>query len=143
MLIGIASDHGGYELKSQIIKKFNTLHLLDLGTNSNDRTDYPLIADHMCNRIQSKELDNGILICGTGIGISIRANRFNGIRAALVYSEYTAKMAKAHNNANIICLGGRTTSLENALTIIQLWLDTPFEYGRHLNRIEQLDRKTN
>ena len=139
MSIGIASDHGGFELKSSIIDTLSELSFQDFGTDSQDSVHYPHIADALCKNIQSGIIDHGILICGTGIGISMRANRYSGIRAALVHSEFTAQMAKAHNNANVLCLGGRTTTKEDALHFITTWLNTPFESGRHLTRIELID----
>ncbi|MGC6367381.1 MAG: ribose 5-phosphate isomerase B [Candidatus Marinamargulisbacteria bacterium] len=138
-MILIAADHGGYELKEAIKEQLNHLTFKDVGTHSADRVDYPLFADKLCKGILSDEATKGILICGTGIGISIRANRYDGIRAALVYDSFTAEMAKAHNNANVLCLGGRTLSSEDATLIIQKWLDTDFESGRHVDRLALLD----
>jgi ribose 5-phosphate isomerase B len=141
-MIGIASDHGGYELKMHILKELTTVAFKDLGTNSLDSVHYPYFADKCCKAIRSGDVDSGILICGTGIGISMRANRYQGIRAALVHDEFSAKMSKAHNNANILCLGGRTTSRELALHLVQTWIHTPFESGRHQDRIELIDAPT-
>ncbi len=143
MKIGIAADHGGLELKTDLIKQMTTLPFDDLGTKTSDRVDYPHFADKLCLAIKSDQCNLGILICGTGIGISMRANRHAGIRAALVYDEYTASMAKAHNDANIICLGGRTTSTDNAIKLINIWLDTSFEGGRHESRIALIDAPIN
>jgi ribose 5-phosphate isomerase B len=137
--IGIASDHGGYDLKTSLIEQMGAELFLNLGTHSSDRVDYPEIADVLCQRLLSNDIKQGILICGTGIGVSIRANRYDGIRAALVHDEFTAKMSKAHNNANVLCLGGRTTSHSDALTLVQIWLDTAFESGRHVHRLQLLD----
>ncbi len=139
MTIGIAADHGGFELKSYIIKQFSMHPITDLGAFDSDRVDYPHFADKLCTLITSNKLEKGILICGTGIGISMRANRYRGIRAAVVHSNYTAEMAKAHNNANIICLGGRTTQQDDAITFVKTWLNTPFESGRHQTRIDLID----
>lgn len=139
MMIGIASDHGGYDLKMHILNGLADVSFKDLGTNSSDSVHYPYFADKCCKAILSGDIDSGILICGTGIGISMRANRYCGIRAALVHDEFTAKMSKAHNNSNILCLGGRTTSNELAIHLVQTWMDTPFESGRHQDRIELID----
>ncbi len=137
--IGIASDHGGFELKKFIIESFPQINFLNLGTNSSESVHYPTYADHLCHKILDGTVEKGILICGTGIGISMRANRYNGIRAAVVHDPFTAEMAKAHNNANIICIGGRTTSKKEALAYFEKWHDTKFESGRHQTRIDMLD----
>ena len=142
MKLGIASDHGGFELKEYLIQQLPDLGLINLGTFTNQRVDYPLFDDQLCKQILNQTLDKGILICGTGIGISMRANRYPGIRAALIYNDFTAQMASAHNNANVICLGGRTTRPADALLLIKEWLNTPFESGRHTNRITLIDAKT-
>ena len=141
MTIAIGSDHGGLELKEAIKGYLNsrTIDCLDLGAHTSDSVDYPDFADKVAHAILNGQAHSGILCCGTGIGISIRANRHKGIRAALVYNDVTAEMSKAHNNANIICLGGRTLSPELALTLIGIWLDTPFEGGRHQARLDKLD----
>lgn len=138
----LGADHGGFELK-EAIKSYLVSHPAsqceDLGTHSTESVDYPDIADKVCQAIQEKPDTVGILCCGTGIGISIRANRHDQIRAACVYDTVTATMAKAHNNANILCLGGRTTPVKTAIELIQTWLDTPFDGGRHQRRIDKLD----
>ena len=142
MIIGIASDHGGFDLKTYIINELTDITFNDLGTHSMDSVHYPDYADKCCQAVLSEQVNCGILICGTGIGISMRANRHSGIRAALVHDEFTASMAKAHNNANILCLGGRTTSNEDAVRYIQTWLNTNFESGRHQGRIDLIDSPT-
>ncbi len=141
--IALGSDHGGFELKDAI-KQFLTVsypdaHILDFGTHDAASVHYPDFARKVCKSILSSEANVGILVCGTGIGISMMANRFKGIRAALVYDLFTAEMAKVHNNANVLCLGGRTTSVETAKKIIAKWLDSEFEGGRHASRIQMLD----
>ena len=110
-MIAIASDHGGFELKSSIINSLTDIEFLDLGPSTDDRVDYPHFADLLCESISNHKVNRGILICGTGIGISIRPTDTQVFRAALVYNEFTAEMAKAHNNANIICLGGEQHQL--------------------------------
>ena len=141
MKIAIGSDHGAFELKEAIIKhlEHKKITILNCGTDSTESVDYPDIADKVVKKLQLNEASVGILCCGTGIGISMKANRSKGIRAALVHDEFTAKMSKAHNNANIICLGGRTTSIEKAIHLLNIWLETPFESGRHQKRIDKLD----
>ena len=139
MKISIAADHGGYELKQALIQSLDRYSFMDLGTDSLESVHYPNFADLVCKSILNKESDLGILICGTGIGISMRANRFFGIRAALVHDVHSATMAKAHNNANVLCLGGRSTPLDDAILFINTWVSTQFESGRHLNRISMID----
>ncbi|NDC83247.1 ribose 5-phosphate isomerase B [bacterium] len=139
----VASDHGGIDLKTSIFQKLaQELDLVNLGTDTIDSVDYPDYADLLCKKV-IQESAKGILICGTGIGISIRANRHVGIRAALVYSEFTAEMAKAHNDANVLCLGARTTAIEDAIQFILKWHRTTFEGGRHQVRIDKIDSKIN
>lgn len=141
MKIAIASDHGGYELKSYIIEQYakSGIKFDDLGTNSEESCDYPLIADKMADYIVNKKADLGILVCGSGIGISIAANRHKGIRAALLYNEQVAALAKEHNNANIAVFGGRTQTKEEVMKYLDIFLNTPFSNGeRHLRRIAQM-----
>ncbi len=141
MKVAIASDHGGYELKENLKKHYEKqgLVLQDLGAFCGESCDYPDIAKIMVDKIKSGAADRGILICGTGIGISMAANRYKGIRAALVYNDYTAEMSRKHNDANIIALGGRVISPEDAARYVDIFLKTEFEGGRHLRRIEKLD----
>ncbi len=139
-MIGIGSDHGGFELKGHIIKYLENkgIEFKDYGTYNENSVDYPDCAAPVCRAVQNGEIENGILICGTGIGISMAANKYKGIRAALCSDVYSAKMAKQHNNAQIICLGGRVTGRELAFMIVDTWLDTEFEGGRHCDRIAKI-----
>ena len=141
MNIAIASDHGGFELKEQLIEYYAKKGILlqDLGTHSTESCDYPLIARKMTDAILNKQADFGILICGTGIGISIAANRIKGIRAALLYNAEVARLAKQHNNANIVVFGGRTQKFEDVVSYLDAFLKAEFEGGRHLRRIGELD----
>lgn len=141
MTIAIASDHGGFELKEHMIAYYakKGISLLDLGTYSSDSCDYPDIAKAMCEKITAGEVTVGILICGTGIGISIAANRYKGIRAAILYSNEVAVLARQHNNANIAVFGGRTMRFEEATGRMDIFLNTVFEGGRHERRICKLD----
>ena len=143
MKIAIASDHGGFELKEKLVQHFKSQNTIldDLGTYNTDSVDYPDYADKMADYILSKKADLGILICGTGIGISIAANRHKGIRAALLYSDFAAEMAKKHNNANIIVFGGRTMRFEDVVSYIDIFLQSEFEGGRHQKRLDKLDKE--
>lgn len=141
MKIAIASDHGGYEMKSYLIEQYAQKGIIfdDLGTNSEESCDYPLIADKMAEYITNKKADLGILVCGSGIGISIAANRHKGIRAALLYNEQVAALAKEHNNANVAVFGGRTQSKEEVMKYLDIFLNTEFSNGeRHIRRIAQM-----
>lgn len=139
-MLGIGSDHGGYDLKEQIKEYLKTknVEFKDFGTNSHDSVDYPDYAEKVCRAVVDGECERGILVCGTGIGISIAANKIDGIRAALCSDTFSAKMAKQHNNANIICLGGRVTGPELAFSIVDAWLDNEFMGGRHQNRLDKI-----
>lgn len=141
MKIAIASDHAGLEMKNFIgdVLKEKKIETLDLGTNDSQSVDYPVFADKLAEAVLHKNADLGILVCGTGVGISIRANRHKGIRAALLYSDEVAEMVKKHNNANVIVFGGRTMAKDDVAKRIDIFLDTEFEGGRHQKRIDMLD----
>ena len=140
MKIAIAADHGGFELKNKLIEHFKKLNLVDLGTNSSDSVDYPDYAKKMADAILNKKADLGILICGTGIGISIAANRYHGIRAALIYNTEVAKLAKQHNNANVLVFGGRTMTENEVIADIEAFLNETFEGGRHQKRLDKIEQ---
>ncbi len=141
MKIAIASDHGGFELKQRLIEHFAGLgqKFDDLGTCSSESCDYPDVAHKMVSALLEHKAELGILICGTGIGISIAANRFQGIRAAVLYDDFTAEMAKKHNNANIMVFGGRTMPFEDVVRRIGIFMNTEFEGGRHSARIAKIE----
>lgn len=141
MKIAIASDHGGFFLKEELKKHYakQGLVLEDLGTHSEESCDYPLVARKMTDALLQKKADLGILICGTGIGISIAANRVRGIRAALLYNAEVARLAREHNNANIAVFGGRMQKFEDVVKYFDIFLKTEFEGGRHERRICELD----
>lgn len=141
-MIAIGCDHGGFELKNHIVNYLTNkgIEVKDFGTYSEDSVDYPDCARPVCEAVQKREFENGILICGTGIGISMAANKFKGIRAALCSDVYSAKMTKEHNNANILCLGGRVTGRELAFMIVDAWLEAEFQGGRHAQRIEKIHK---
>ncbi|HEY9187176.1 MAG TPA: ribose 5-phosphate isomerase B [Ignavibacteria bacterium] len=141
-MIAIGSDHAGYEFKERIKKLLEELgeKYIDFGTHSNESCDYPDYAKKVAQSILNKECTKGILICGTGIGMSIAANRFKGIRAAVCLNEYMAKVSRTHNNSNILAIGERTTPWVEVQRIVKVWLNSEFEGGRHLNRIEKMDQ---
>lgn len=139
-MIAIGSDHGGFELKNHIVKylKEKGYDIKDYGVYNEDSVDYPDCAKPVCEAVMSGEAERGILLCGTGIGISIAANKHKGIRAALCSDVYSAVMSRQHNNANILCMGGRVLGRELAFMITDAWLETEFEGGRHIRRIEKI-----
>ncbi len=140
MKIGIASDHGGFKLKEAIKKHFSAIEFNDAGTYNEDSCDYPDNVAALCRKIQSGEVEYGIVICGTGIGASIAANKMKGIRAALCCNEFMAEMSKRHNNANVLSLGARVIGEELAFRIVDRWLNTSFEGGRHQKRLDIIDK---
>ncbi|MCI9626697.1 MAG: ribose 5-phosphate isomerase B [Clostridia bacterium] len=139
-MIAIGSDHGGYELKEQLLQflEENGYETEDCGTFSGESVDYPDIAEKVAKVVLAGDAERGILICGTGIGISIAANKINGIRAAHCTDPYSARMAREHNNANIIALGGRITGTELAIEILCAYLDAEFQGGRHQRRVDKI-----
>ncbi|MBF0588876.1 MAG: ribose 5-phosphate isomerase B [Magnetococcales bacterium] len=143
MRILLASDHGGSDLKSALVAfmgERDDVELVDLGCDGTCSVDYPDFAAQLCRKLLAGEGDRGILVCGTGIGISIAANRFSNIRAALCHDEFGARMSRQHNDANVLVLGGRTTGIEVAQGILNMWLDTEFDGGRHQGRIEKIEK---
>ena len=138
MKIAIGCDHGGIDLKKVVLPLLEKLghEVSDQGTHSTDSVDYPQFASAVCNMVSEKICDRGILICGTGIGMSMAANRNNTIRAALCHDIYTARMSREHNDANILCLGARVIGPGLAEEVVRAWLNTDFAEGRHLRRIE-------
>ncbi len=140
MKIAIAADHGGFELKDSMVEYIKSLgnEVVDLGTNSADSVDYPDYAKKVWEEIQKGNSDLGILICGTGIGMSLAANKFEGIRAACVSDVYSAKMSRNHNNANVLCIGARVIGDEVAKLIIKTFLENEFEAGRHQRRVDKI-----
>ena len=142
MKIAIASDHGGYQLKEEVKKYLEDrgIEILDLGTNSEESVDYPEYG-HACGEaVASGKADRGIVCCGTGIGISLAANKVKGVRCALCTDVNMAVMTRKHNDANMLAMGGRTTDTKTALEITAAWLDTEFEGGRHQRRVDMLNR---
>lgn len=136
----IAADHAGFELKTHLLKKFPELKMEDLGTMNPDRVDYPDFADRVAVKIQSNPNAIGVLICGSGQGMAIRANRFSKVRAALCWNEEVAALSRQHNNANILCLGARFSTPALAESILKSFLNAEFEGGRHQARVDKLER---
>lgn len=141
MKIGIASDHGGFELKEYLKEylKKSGIEVSDFGTNSEEPVDYPIYGERCARAVANGEVERGVVCCGTGIGISIAANKVAGIRCALCTDENMARLSRQHNNANMLALGGRITSNEEAQKILDAWLITEFEGGRHQRRIDMID----
>lgn len=137
----IGSDHGGFELKELIrgLLAENPIEITDAGCFSTASVHYPEIGKAVAEKVSNGEFERGILICGTGIGMSIAANRFPGVRATLCHDHLTARLAREHNDSNILVLGGRVLGLETAKDILLTWLKTEFEGDRHLTRINMLD----
>lgn len=135
--IQIASDHAGFELKQELIAylKEHAYDVEDFGPNSNESVDYPDYAHKLCQNFSGK----GILICGSGIGMSITANRYKNIRAALCFEEEIAKLSRQHNDSNVLVLGARFLSADKPRSILKTWLETEFEAGRHLKRIDKIE----
>ncbi|MFQ7473382.1 MAG: ribose 5-phosphate isomerase B [Anaerovoracaceae bacterium] len=141
MKIAIASDHGGYQLKESVKNYLKTrdIDVLDLGTDSEESVDYPVFGKACAEAVACGDADRGIVCCGTGIGISIAANKVKGIRCALCTDEHMAEMTRKHNDANMLAMGGRITDEQTALKITKAWLDTEFEGGRHQRRVDMLN----
>jgi len=138
--VAIAADHGGFELKKLLVPELETLGLkvLDLGTANGDSVDYPDFAEALAAAIRDHRASSGVLICGTGIGMSIAANRHRDIRGALVYDGTTARLARQHNDANVLILGGRLLGPELARDCVKIFFSTAFEGGRHERRVAKL-----
>lgn len=139
-MIAIGADHGGYQLKEEIKKYLEEkeIEYKDFGTYSEERTDYPIFGEPVIRAVQNKEFEKGILICGTGFGMTILANKFKGIRCASCWNEEVAKLLKAHNDANIIALPGRFINVSQAVSILRAWLGTEFMGGRHSERLQMI-----
>ena len=144
-MIALGADHAGFEVKEKIKSLLNSMGLefKDFGTNSVESTDYPDYAHKVAEAVSSGKAERAILVCGTGIGMSIVANKHNGVRAAVVESVNAAKLAREHNDANVLALGARITPWEQALEIIKTFLSTKFEAGRHQRRVEKIHTLTN
>lgn len=139
-MIAIGSDHAGYELKKAVTAwlRENKIPYMEFGCMEGESCDYPQVAEEVCGRVINGSADNAILICGTGIGISMAANKVNGIRAALCTDSYMAKYTRLHNDANVLCMGGRVIGAGVAEEIVDTFLHTDFEGGRHQRRVDMI-----
>ena len=136
----IANDHAGFQMKQALVKKLiNKIDFLDLGTSSLESVDYPDYAEKLSKEISSRKFDKGLLICGSGIGMSIVANRFKNVRAALCMTAKMSRLAREHNDANILVLGSRLISEEEAIKCLLVFIKTKFEGGRHQTRLDKLN----
>ena len=140
MRIALGSDHAGYPLKKEILDFLSTkgIEHQDFGCFSEERVDYVDFGEKAAQKVVSGEFDRAILVCGTGLGMAYVANKFKGIRAAPCWNEYTAEMSRAHNNSNCLTLGGRVIPRDEALKIVEVWLETEFEGGRHEKRVNKI-----
>jgi ribose 5-phosphate isomerase B len=140
--IGIAADHGGKELKRLVhdFLRLTDVEVVDFGVpyESQASVDYPDFARLLAGEVSTGKLQRGVAICGTGLGMSIVANKFSNVRATLVWDEFTARMSRLHNDSNIICLGARTTNHHRAVDFLKIWLETPYEGGRHNERLRKI-----
>lgn len=139
-MIAIGADHGGYKFKEEIKKYLNEngIEFEDVGTFSEERTDFPIMAKAVCEKVQSKKAERGILICRSGYGMAIAANKFKGIYCAPVYNEETAKFCRAHNDTNVLALGADYMSVNDAINYLRIWLATSFEGGRYSERLQMI-----
>ncbi len=142
IIIAIGCDHGGFELKNELIKHLQSknIEVKDFGCYNTDSVDYPDIAEVVCNSVVSGDYEKGILVCGTGIGMSIAANKIKGIRAALLNDTFSARMTAAHNDSNVIALGGRVVGTELAKDIVDAYLNSEFLGGRHQTRVDKIKK---
>jgi ribose 5-phosphate isomerase B len=140
MKIAIGNDHAAYEMKAEIVELLNQhdVEVIDMGTNGPESVDYPDFGSKVCNAVTNGEADRGILICGTGIGMSIVANKFKGIRAALCGDCFSARMSREHNDSNVLVMGARIIGSSLADEITKVWLTTGFEGGRHIIRLDKI-----
>ncbi len=141
MKIAVGADHAGYEVKKRIVRRLGELghSVEDMGTDGPDSVDYPDFAHRVAVAVAGGRAERGILVCGSGIGMSISANKTPGARAALCTGEYAARLARRHNDANILCLGARVTGVDLIVSMVEIFLSTPFEGGRHRRRVDKME----
>ena len=141
MKIGIGNDHTALAYKNEIKKYIEDKYqyeVVNYGTDTPDSCDYPIYGEKVANAVASGEVDKGICICGTGVGISLAANKVNGIRAVVCSEPYSARLSRMHNDSNILCFGARVIGIETAKDIVDAWINTEFEGGRHQRRVDQI-----
>ena len=140
-MIVIGCDHGGYKLKEEVKRYLEEKEIQyeDLGTYSEERADYPLMAKEVCKKVSEKKAEKGILICRSGYGMAIVANKFKGVRCAPIYNEESAKFSRMHNDTNVLALGADYLSTHEAICILRIWLATDFEGGRHKDRLQMIE----
>ena len=141
MKIAAGADHGGFALKQALVARLRAAghDVIDLGTHSDESVDYPRFAHAVATEVASGAVERGLLVCGTGLGVCMAANRHGGVRAADCLTVEMAELARRHNDANVLCLGGRLLGIEDAWAITNVWLTTPFDGGRHERRVAQID----
>ncbi len=142
MKIVVGSDHGGYAIKEAMKEFLRKLghEVTDVGTDSDSSVDYPDYAERVARVVSSGDFERGLLCCGTGIGMSMTANKVHGIRAAVCHNAFTAEMSRRHNDANVLCLGGRVLSVEEAQEILRVWMEAPFDGKRHERRVGKVNQ---
>jgi ribose 5-phosphate isomerase B len=145
MRLAVGSDHRGYQLKDKILTMLRSKghEVVDVGTNGTESVDYPDFACLVAEKVRDHEVDRGVLICGTGIGMAITANKFRGVRAAPCADEVSAELSRRHNDANVLCLSGDMLSVRAAERIVEMWITTEFEGGRHSRRIQKIEQIEN
>ncbi len=144
MTIAVGADHAGFEVKQKLVALLKEMgyEVTDVGTNSKESADYPEFAHHVGRLVSSGEVEKGVVVCGTGIGVSISANKIPGVRAALCTTPEHAKLSRKHNDANVLALGARMTPFDTITDILKVWLNTPFDGGRHRRRVEKIEHIT-
>jgi len=142
MKIAVGADHAGYELKDKIAAylESNGHQVENMGTDGPESVDYPLFAGRVARAVAKGEAERGVLVCGSGVGMSMAANRYAGVRAAAAYEPFTARMSRRHNDSNVLCLGSRFTGEDLVFEVLRTWLEEAFEGGRHGRRVDLLDR---
>lgn len=142
MKIAVGADHAGFEAKEELKKMLETLGhvVMDVGTHSKDSCDYPDYARRVAEAVANRQVDRGVLVCGTGIGMSMTANKVRGVRASLITDPFTSEMSRRHNDANVFCAGARVLDVKKMKSLLKLWLKTPFEGGRHKRRVAKIER---
>jgi ribose 5-phosphate isomerase B len=140
MKIAVAADHAGFEAKEKVRHHLESqgYEIVDCGTNGPDPVDYPTYAAAAAKKVSRGECEHGVMLCGTGIGMAIAANKFKGVRAAVCYDTFSTEMARRHNDANVLCLGARSLDLKKIVELVDLYLKTPFEGGRHQRRVDEI-----